>query len=248
MALIKCPECGKDISDRALACPNCGFPLNAPLLQTVEAREEHVVCPTFPTDMSVGDTAFDVSVSFTGYFDGAENFVGGIPPGNVGVTVCEKGIRIWTGILKPVMDIHFSQLIDIKQTTEHEIVNMDKSVLGRAVVGQLIFGPLGAVVGAISGVGSKTKSHATYYQVISYWDKTSRTPVSILIRSPKNSDSFIRTCKRAQEEYESLKPYYAKLESGSFENQYCTNCYKGILVPKDEQCCPICGKPFLGPA
>lgn len=24
MALIKCPECGKEISDRALKCPQCG--------------------------------------------------------------------------------------------------------------------------------------------------------------------------------------------------------------------------------
>mgnify|MGYP000260335541 CR=1 FL=1 len=29
MALIKCKECGKEISDQAEACPNCGCPLNA---------------------------------------------------------------------------------------------------------------------------------------------------------------------------------------------------------------------------
>lgn len=27
MALIKCPECGKEISDQASTCPNCGFPI-----------------------------------------------------------------------------------------------------------------------------------------------------------------------------------------------------------------------------
>ena len=27
MALIKCPECGKEISDKAAACPNCGVPI-----------------------------------------------------------------------------------------------------------------------------------------------------------------------------------------------------------------------------
>ena len=27
MALIKCPECGKDTSDQALDCPNCGYPI-----------------------------------------------------------------------------------------------------------------------------------------------------------------------------------------------------------------------------
>ena len=27
MAMIKCPECGKDMSDKAAACPNCGCPI-----------------------------------------------------------------------------------------------------------------------------------------------------------------------------------------------------------------------------
>ncbi len=27
MALIKCPECGKEISDQAISCPNCGSPM-----------------------------------------------------------------------------------------------------------------------------------------------------------------------------------------------------------------------------
>ena len=28
MALIKCPECGKEVSDKAPACIHCGYPLN----------------------------------------------------------------------------------------------------------------------------------------------------------------------------------------------------------------------------
>ncbi|MDR1165460.1 MAG: zinc-ribbon domain-containing protein [Deltaproteobacteria bacterium] len=27
MALIQCPECGKEISDKAVACPGCGNPI-----------------------------------------------------------------------------------------------------------------------------------------------------------------------------------------------------------------------------
>lgn len=27
MALISCPECEEQISDKALACPHCGYPL-----------------------------------------------------------------------------------------------------------------------------------------------------------------------------------------------------------------------------
>ncbi|MBR3843110.1 MAG: ribosomal protein L7/L12 [Christensenellaceae bacterium] len=39
MALIKCPECGKEISDRVKACIHCGFPL-AEVLQ-IESKEEN---------------------------------------------------------------------------------------------------------------------------------------------------------------------------------------------------------------
>lgn len=28
MALIKCPECGKNISENAKSCPNCGYEIN----------------------------------------------------------------------------------------------------------------------------------------------------------------------------------------------------------------------------
>ena len=38
MALIKCPECGKDISNKAKACIHCGFPLTDE--ETNEAASE----------------------------------------------------------------------------------------------------------------------------------------------------------------------------------------------------------------
>jgi hypothetical protein len=33
MALINCPECGKQVSNVAVACPNCGHPLSPPTLE-----------------------------------------------------------------------------------------------------------------------------------------------------------------------------------------------------------------------
>ena len=35
MALITCPECGKEISDKVKACPHCGYPLTAEAEQSV---------------------------------------------------------------------------------------------------------------------------------------------------------------------------------------------------------------------
>lgn len=41
MALISCPECGKEISDKAFACPHCGNPMN----QQPQQEEEYLCCP-----------------------------------------------------------------------------------------------------------------------------------------------------------------------------------------------------------
>jgi len=34
MALIKCPECSREVSDTALTCPNCGYQLKKPQVET----------------------------------------------------------------------------------------------------------------------------------------------------------------------------------------------------------------------
>lgn len=38
MALIKCPECGKEISDKASSCPSCGYPINNIKVETEQDR------------------------------------------------------------------------------------------------------------------------------------------------------------------------------------------------------------------
>lgn len=49
MALIKCPECGKEVSDRASACPNCGCPISgssSSVSSTPTTAQIRVVCKT----------------------------------------------------------------------------------------------------------------------------------------------------------------------------------------------------------
>lgn len=40
MALINCPECGKEISNKATSCPHCGNPM----IQNTN-KEEYLCCP-----------------------------------------------------------------------------------------------------------------------------------------------------------------------------------------------------------
>ena len=42
MALIKCSECGQDVSDKASACPNCGYPIQRKQnMQMVPEPQKH---------------------------------------------------------------------------------------------------------------------------------------------------------------------------------------------------------------
>ena len=42
MALIKCKECGKDVSDMATACPNCGYPIAKDKEISTEKQENNI--------------------------------------------------------------------------------------------------------------------------------------------------------------------------------------------------------------
>ena len=43
MALIKCPECGREISNAAAACPHCGFPLRQQKVDNVKQEENAIL-------------------------------------------------------------------------------------------------------------------------------------------------------------------------------------------------------------
>lgn len=68
MALIHCPECGKEVSSSAVACPNCGHPLG--VLETPTVVRETVPPPviereTFPKWVLIPIVVIGVLVLFT---------------------------------------------------------------------------------------------------------------------------------------------------------------------------------------
>ncbi len=50
MSLIQCPECGSKISDKATACPHCGFQSNDPT-RPISEQDKYEVVPRFEYDI-----------------------------------------------------------------------------------------------------------------------------------------------------------------------------------------------------
>ena len=50
MAMIKCTECGKEMSDKASVCPNCGCPIEdiRSKLGEIEAEREEKISKVLP--------------------------------------------------------------------------------------------------------------------------------------------------------------------------------------------------------
>jgi hypothetical protein len=199
MALINCPECKKEISDKAISCPNCGLPLN--ISTTTQSNSELLKFPTLPDNLSIGkqivnwggDSAFD------GEFQKDENIIEEIPTGKIKIILHTHGIKVANSFYVKLIEIHNSQIISIKQTTRAELQSIDKSVVGRAVVGGLILGPLGAVIGGMSGIGSNQKLQDKSFLVINYWDVKTKTAQTLLVGGEKNKiQSFISRKKREE--------------------------------------------------
>ena len=57
IALINCPECGKEISEKAKSCPNCGCPIDTSEPEKADNTSDYVVIhgyeETFAVDTNV---------------------------------------------------------------------------------------------------------------------------------------------------------------------------------------------------
>lgn len=105
--------------------------------------------------------------------------------------------------------LHYDQVTDVAYDSSFEKVAVSKSPIGRAVAGGLIFGGVGAVVGAISGTTTKTKNEITFHLVIAYTSKD-------------GEDKFLQ--------YEDS----SVLGSGKFVNALKERCGIGLVVESTE--------------
>lgn len=95
-----------------------------------------------------------------------------------------------------VVNLKYEQITAANVVTKKEVLETSKNSLGRAAVGGVLLGPLGAIVGGISGVGNKKSEQLNYYIVINYLSKENEVRImSFEIGGFVNWRSFINDLK-----------------------------------------------------
>lgn len=84
MALITCKECGKEISDKARTCPNCGYPL-----ETINEKINEVIKEENNEPKTTKKTKSNILAGIL--------LLIGVPLGSLGIWICLFGI-IWAFI------------------------------------------------------------------------------------------------------------------------------------------------------
>lgn len=103
------------------------------------------------------------------YVDGVNSYIKGaaielsIDDENKRITIIPRAYKNL-----PTVHIKLEQIIAANVVTEKEIIEKSKSTVGRAIAGGVVLGPLGAIIGGMSGIGNKVSSSDKYYMVINY--------------------------------------------------------------------------------
>lgn len=196
--LINCPDCERKVSKRAAACPNCGCPIVELDTTELETQITDEAIPNLSTDLGIGPAKiFELNTS--AMYKKEDNTIGTIEPGKVRLVFHNYGIAIHKQIPLDLLDlnpfcIHYSQIIKVEYADRSTLIKyaeQEKSVIGRAIAGALIAGPVGAIVGGMSGIGTK-KIIETDYLIINFWhlDNDKVYPQSILLCGKKKRRNF----------------------------------------------------------
>lgn len=80
-------------------------------------------------------------------------------------------------------ELDFSQVITLKQVAHQETIQKKKNVITRGIIGSALLGPSGAIIGSVSGLGTKENSQIVYDLIITYMSTNTNDVNTIIFRS-----------------------------------------------------------------
>ncbi len=90
--------------------------------------------------------------------------------------------------------------------SEQELIEKDKSVVGRAIIGTLLVPGLGTIIGGLSGIGKKKKKgKRNFYLIINYVDSDGELS-TVTFQNNSNNASMNRFCKAINNSSKQFKP------------------------------------------
>lgn len=186
MALVKCMECGKEFSDKAAACPNCGCPVQEAVVPGVKEGEDIEVSldsiwSTVPSKSSSSSIQPSASVKYK-----ATQKIGVVKidevnrkfqiSGAVSVkknSLAKKSIKGIMAFYTLGLSLAVEKMIksgtkignnvwfNFSDLISYELIEDDSVVtsggVGQALIGGALFGGFGAVAGGITGKRTQKK-------------------------------------------------------------------------------------------
>lgn len=171
MALINCPKCGKQVSSFAPACPDCGCEINAIRGGDVAKKPLNYESVAFSLSAVEDTLLFEIGLRSVKMILAAEE-----------IEFRDESPSDCSGDKAESVYLNYSQVKNFRFVDRVVVFKENKSVIGRAMLGLLpgllvallalsskdlgvelatglfaLFGPLGAVVGAIDGTTKKCR-------------------------------------------------------------------------------------------
>ncbi len=190
MALINCPECKTNLSDRATTCPSCGFPIR----EHIETEKKEEMKPKLP-DKLLSVQNLDVGKKITNWLSDSV-IVGNLEyadnrelsTGKKYIQLCENGLQIPTGLFSKIK-IHDLQILNVF-CDEGYVFEQRGGMMGKVALGTAIAGEFGAVMGVLSSK-ELTKKNFDYFN-LRYWNLQTKELQYLSVKCTKgHCDRFI---------------------------------------------------------
>lgn len=93
---------------------------------------------------------------------------------------------------RPIKSIELKDISNVAIISDKELIQKDKSVIKRGLVGGVLFGGVGLFLGALDGVGSKTKEQNIDYLIINYKDNGEDKVINVYANSGVIDNGFMK--------------------------------------------------------
>lgn len=155
------------------------------------------------------------------HFEGLSIKIGG----SCFVKLSNYNLKFCDYLGKDILVINLKDIINAAVISDKELVQKDKSVIARGLVGGVLFGGVGLFLGGLSGVGSKSKEQNIDYLIVNYKDNGEDKIINVYANMGVISGGFIKGLNNAIEL--------------SKKDLRCPNCNKEVNF--GDMKCPNCG-------